>query len=100
MNNKESLRDKIVLKSESKSSTVLFNDGFKVVGLGFVAGQTLAQHSSPTAAFLLVQEGSIEFTMGSLKSTMQAGDFIAIPAKEEHAISATADSRLLLTKGV
>lgn len=100
MNNVESVRDRIVLKSESKSSMVLFNDGFKVVGLGFMAGQKLAQHSSPTAAFLLVQEGNIEFTMAGSKVTMKAGDFIAIPAKEEHEILATEDSRILLTKGV
>ena len=99
MNNVESIHDKIVLKLESKSSTVLFADGFKVVGLGFMAGQKLAQHSSPTAAFLLVQEGNIEFTMAGSKGTMKAGDCIAIPAREEHEISATEDSRILLTKG-
>ncbi len=61
MNKAESIRDRIVLKTEAKSGTVLFNEGFKVVGLGFMAGQNLAQHSSPTE---------------------------------------TADSRVLLTKGV
>lgn len=100
MNNVESIRDRIVLKTEAKSSAVLFGEGFKVVGLGFMAGQKLAQHSSPTAAFLLVQEGNIDFTMGGALVTMKAGDFIAIPAKEEHEISATEDSRILLTKGV
>lgn len=82
MNNVESVRDKILLKPESKSSTVLFADGFKVVGLGFMAGQKLAQHSSPTAAFLLVHQGNINFTMGGTTVTMKAGDCIAIPAME------------------
>ena len=100
MNNVESIRDRIVLKTEAKSSAVLFGEGFKVVGLGFMAGQKLAQHSSPTAAFLLVYEGIIEFTMGGAKVTLKAGDFIAIPAKEEHEILATEESRILLTKGV
>lgn len=100
MNNVESIRDRIVLKTEAKSSAVLFGEGFKVVGLGFMAGQKLAQHSSPTAAFLLVYEGNIEFTMGGAKVMLKAGDFIAIPAKEEHEILATEDSRILLTKGV
>jgi len=100
MTNIESIHDRIVMKTEAKSSTVLFSDGFKVVGLGFMAGQKLAQHSSPTAAFLLVHQGSINFTMGGTTVTMKAGDFIAIPAKEEHEISATEDSRILLTKGI
>ena len=96
----ESIHDRIALKSEAKSSAVLFAEGFKVVGLGFMAGQKLAQHSSPTAAFLLVQEGNIEFIMAGSTQTMKAGDFITIPAKEEHEILATEDSRILLTKGV
>ncbi len=96
----ESIHDRITLHPEAKSSTVLFTEGFKVVGLGFMAGQKLAQHSSPIAAFLLVQEGNIEFTMAGSKQTMRTGDFIAIPAKEEHEILATEDSRILLTKGV
>lgn len=88
------------MKSDAKSSTVLFTEGFKVVGLGFMAGQKLAQHSSPSAAFLLVNQGNINFTMGGTTVTMKTGDFIAIPAKEEHEILATEDSRILLTKGV
>jgi quercetin dioxygenase-like cupin family protein len=100
MNKVESIHDRIVMKTEAKSSTVLFAEGFKVVGLGFMAGQKLAQHSSPTAAFLLVHEGNIEFTMAGSKVIMKTGDFIAIPAKEEHEILATEDSRILLTKGV
>ncbi len=100
MNKIESIHDRIVMKSEAKSSTVLFTEGFKVVGLGFMAGQKLAQHSSPSAAFLLVNQGNINFTMGGTTVTMKTGDFIAIPAKEEHEILATEDSRILLTKGV
>ncbi|HNE18947.1 MAG TPA: cupin domain-containing protein [Turneriella sp.] len=100
MNKIESIHDRIVMKSEAKSSTVLFTEGFKVVGLGFMAGQKLAQHSSPSAAFLLVHQGNINFTMGGTTVTMKTGDFIAIPAKEEHEILATEDSRILLTKGV
>ena len=100
MNKIESIHDRIGMKSEAKSSTVLFTEGFKVVGLGFMAGQKLAQHSSPSAAFLLVHQGNINFTMGGTTVTMKTGDFIAIPAKEEHEILATEDSRILLTKGV
>lgn len=95
----ESIHDRIALKGEAKSSAVLFAEGFKVVGLGFMAGQKLAQHSSPTAAFLLVQEGNIDFIMAGSTQTMKTGDFITIPAKEEHEILAAEDSRILLTKG-
>jgi quercetin dioxygenase-like cupin family protein len=38
--------------------------------------------------------------MAGSKVIMKTGDFIAIPAKEEHEILATEDSRILLTKGV
>jgi AICAR transformylase/IMP cyclohydrolase PurH len=40
MNKVESIHDRIVMKTEAKSSTVLFAEGFKVVGLGFMAGQS------------------------------------------------------------
>ena len=100
MNKAESIRDRIELKTEGKSSAVLFADGLKVIGLGFMSGQKLAKHSTPAAAFLLVTEGSIEFTMGSIKMTIKAGEFVAIPAKEEHEILATENSRILLAKGV
>ena len=39
MNKVESIHDRIVMKTEAKSSTVLFAEGLKVVGLGFMAGQ-------------------------------------------------------------
>lgn len=96
----ETIQDRIEMKAEAKSSVVLFADGFKVIGLGFLAGQTLAQHSSPTAVFLFVETGNIDFTMGGIKTTMKAGNFVSIPAKEKHEIMAIEDSRILLTKGV
>jgi hypothetical protein len=43
MNTIESVHNRILLQSDFKSSTVLFNEGFKVVGLGFIAGQKLAR---------------------------------------------------------
>jgi hypothetical protein len=43
MNTIESLHNRIVLQNDSRSSTVLINQGFEVVGLGFIAGQKLAR---------------------------------------------------------
>ena len=99
MNPIESLTSKIPLRSEAKSSAVLFAEGFKVVGLGFMAGQRLAQHSSSTTAFLMILEGNIDFTMNGETVLMRTGDTIAIPAKEEHSVLATENSRILLIKG-
>lgn len=94
----ENINDTILLKEKEKSVSVLFSEGFKVVGLGLMKNQVLEKHSTPNPAFLFIAEGKIEFKMGSKVYSLKAGDFFKIPPKEEHEIIAIENSRLLLTK--
>ena len=88
----------IELDLKQKVVRVLHAGAFKVVGLGFVKGQTLDKHKTNTPAFLFVHTGTVRFTIEGETTLMPAGSYFEIPADVEHEVSATEDSRLLLIK--
>ncbi len=94
----DSIRDKVIFQEQGKTVQPLFSDSFKVVGIGLMTGQTLEKHKAPAAAFLLVQEGMIEFRLSAAKHILKTGDYMRIPPMEEHELKALEDSRLVLVR--
>lgn len=76
-----------VLMKTGAGSTTLF---------AFDAGQSLAEHSAPYEALVVVIEGAITITVGGVPAQATAGTVVYMPANVPHALEATAVSRLLL----
>ncbi len=95
---KHTLNEEIKLNPESKTVKVLSNTSFKLIGLGFKKDQTLAKHTTPTPAILIVQDGSVDFNMQGKTYALKAGDYFEIPANVEHEVLAKEDSHLYLVK--
>ncbi len=96
--NKFALTDAIPLKSEAKTISTLFDDKFKVIGIGLKNQQKLEKHQTNTKAFLLVQNGKVQFDMNNNRQVISSGEYIEIPIKKEHEVKALEDSILLLIK--
>ncbi|MEZ4814298.1 MAG: hypothetical protein R3A80_03715 [Bdellovibrionota bacterium] len=96
--NKFTLTDVVTLQSEAKTITTLFEDKFKVIGIGLKTHQKLEKHQTNTKAFLLVQSGRVQFDMNKNRQIISSGEYIEIPIKKEHEVKALEDSILLLIK--
>jgi len=95
---KHTLNEEIKLNADSKTVKVLSNPSFKLIGLGFKKGQILEKHTTPTAAILIVQHGSVDFNIQGKIHALQAGDYFEIPANIEHEVVSKEDSFLYLVK--
>ena len=95
---KHTLNEEIKLNPDSKTVKVLSNPSFKLIGLGFKKDQVLEKHTTPTAAILIVQDGSVDFNMQGKTYALKAGDYFEIPANVEHEVVAKEDSHLYLAK--
>ncbi|MCC6278539.1 MAG: cupin domain-containing protein [Oligoflexia bacterium] len=95
---KGSVSKSIVFNKEDKVIKPLFNESFKVMGIGLSKGQKLEKHQTPTAAFLYVESGQVNFVMNGETTVLATGDYFSIPPKEMHEVVAQEDSRLMLIK--
>ncbi len=95
---KHTLNEEIKLNADSKTVKVLSNPSFKLIGLGFKNGQVLEKHTTPTPAILIVQQGSVDFTMQGKTHALKSGDYFEIPANVEHEVTGKEDSYLFLIK--
>ena len=95
---KHTLNEEIKLNPDSKTVKILSNPSFKLIGLGFIKGQVLEKHMTPTPAILIVQDGSVDFKMQGKTHTLKAGDYFEIPANVEHEVIGKEDSHLYLVK--
>lgn len=88
---KHTLQDEIKLNPDSKTVKVLTNPSFKLIGLGFKKGQVLEKHTTPTPAVLIVQSGSVDFSMSGKVHILNTGDYFEIPANIEHEVIGNED---------
>lgn len=95
---KHTLKEEVKLNTDTKTVKVLSTPSFKLIGLGFKKGQILEKHITPTPAILIVQSGSVDFSMSGKTYVLNAGDFFEIPANTEHEVIGKEDSHLYLVK--
>ena len=62
----------------------------------FDAGTTLAEHTSPYDALVMVLEGAMTLTIGGSSVSAVPGTVVRMPANVSHAVEASATSRMLL----
>ncbi len=80
------------------TATLYQNDGYRVVGFAFRAGQGLPEHAAPVQAFLLVTEGRARVTFGGETHELKAGEGVVLPKDVPHLVEAIEDTRALLTR--
>ena len=62
----------------------------------FDAGQELSEHTTPNEALLIVIEGETLVSIRSVAHHLHAGDVIALPANQPHAVKAQKQFKMLL----
>ncbi|QDU89802.1 Cupin domain protein [Pirellulimonas nuda] len=82
---------------EPKPKLLLQNDAFKVMRLALPAGKTIAEHKAPKEIVVQCVTGRVEFTAMGQTHTMAPGNLLHLPPSEPHALTATADSIVLVT---
>jgi quercetin dioxygenase-like cupin family protein len=76
--------------------TLFHGSGLRATAIALCAGHELAEHASPPAALLLVQQGSVLLRGGGRQWQLDAGQIIPIPP-ERHSLLAETDAVVLLT---
>lgn len=92
---KVSLTDLASVNGASTSALVK-TDRFEAVHLMLRAGSTIAPHAVTGYITLQCLEGTVAFTAAKTIE-LQKGDWVYLDRREEHGLTAIADSSLLLT---
>ena len=80
-----------------RAARMLFHgNGLRATAIALCAGHELAEHASPPAALLLVQQGSVLLRGAGRQWHLDAGQVIPIPP-ERHSLLAETDAVVLLT---
>ncbi len=83
--------------ADSTTSRVLIDAGImRTIQFTFDAGQLLTEHSSPRAVVVLLNEGSMRFTVDGTEHQMGPGDVIYLAPGAPHSLIADTACRLSL----
>ena len=78
------------------SRTLAKAKGGSVTLFAFDAGQELSEHTAPFDAFVQVQDGAVELTIGGEKVVARTGETVRMPAGIPHALRAIEPFKMLL----
>ena len=76
--------------------SILKNETRHVVAVGLLKDQALAKHKTAIPALLIVQEGSVEFHMNGLVSTLNRLDTFIIPIEVEYEVIGKEEKNIFL----
>lgn len=76
----------------------LKNKAFEILSITLEKGAELPEHTSPKAAFLLVLDGAIDFTIEGNTYPIEALEDFSFPANRAHSVSARENSRILIIR--
>lgn len=81
-----------------KTQEVYKEERFHIIQLQIKKDELLKPHHAATDAFLLVNEGAIEFNINNEKIRLQKGDMLSFKKLETHSVLALEDAIVLLIK--
>jgi quercetin dioxygenase-like cupin family protein len=89
------------VKNASKPVTRLLRsgDGYKMMGMAFLKEMELKEHHSAKPAKLIVLQGSIDYTEGTIVTRLNAFEEIEIPVNAKHSVVCAEDALCLLVQG-
>lgn len=82
--------------ADVRTTALVKTDRFEAAQLVVRAGTTIHRHSVPGYAIIYCIEGSI-LLQANEETCLEGGDWIYLDRDEEHGLTASADSSLLLT---
>ena len=80
-----------------KTHSLLKTGHLQLMRLVMAAGQTMPQHDVAGEITIQCLEGSVLITTPGRSSALDAGEMMALSAREPHGLEALADSSLLVT---
>ena len=78
------------------SKKILSADNGNITLFSFDKKQSLNDHSTPYAVFLMALEGEASFEIGKDKFTFVQGEFLTLEPNESHAMEALTDFKMLM----
>ncbi|HBN07425.1 MAG TPA: cupin domain-containing protein [Cyanobacteria bacterium UBA8530] len=79
------------------SKTLIDKAAGTVTLFAFDEGQGLSEHVAPFDALVNIFDGEADITLAGKKFHLKAGEMILMPAKQPHALKATAKFKMMLT---
>jgi quercetin dioxygenase-like cupin family protein len=86
-----------VLPGQIVSKTLAQNESVSITLFAFSEGEEIGTHDSEGDAMVLVLEGTGEFTVDGKKLTAGPGEFLIMPRKKPHSVSAPENFKMMLT---
>ncbi len=78
------------------SKKILSGASGNVTLFSFDKEQSLTEHSTPHAVFLLALEGEADFSLGKESFTFSKGEFLILEPGEPHALHAITEFKMLM----
>lgn len=79
------------------SKQIIKNPNGNVTLFAFAEGESLAEHTSPFDALVLILEGTMEITLGGEPIDVSSGERLLMPANISHGLIAKTNTKMLLT---
>jgi quercetin dioxygenase-like cupin family protein len=98
----EKVKQKLVEAIEYQDNSIVSKQIIKkpngnVTLFAFDKGESLAEHTSPYEALVLILEGKMVVTVGGQQNNLAEGDFILLPPNISHGLVAEEKTKMLLT---
>jgi quercetin dioxygenase-like cupin family protein len=98
----EKVKQKLVEAIEYQDNSIVSKQIIKkpngnVTLFAFDKGESLAEHTSPYEALVLILEGKMVVTVGGQQNNLAEGDFILLPTNISHGLVAEEKTKMLLT---
>ncbi|KAA3437120.1 cupin domain-containing protein [Rufibacter hautae] len=95
----ENLANKLEYQTSKFAHQILLDqEHHKTHLFAFAKGQELKTHTTPTAALLIMLEGTCSFHIHGTSQLLQPGAIIMIPATVPHSLNAETDFKMVLVK--
>ncbi len=78
------------------SKKILSGVNGNVTLFSFDKGQSLTEHSTPHAVFLMALEGEADFSLGKKSFTFLKGEYLILEPGELHALNAVTEFKMLM----
>jgi len=86
-----------IVPGANVSRPMIDNPTVKIILFAMDAGQTISSHSAPWPAVVQVLDGEMDVQVDGKAHQLKPGDWLLMPAKAPHALTATQPSRWMLT---
>ena len=85
-----------VTPASTVSTTVLTNEGVRIVLFSFDAGEELSEHTAAMPVLISVLDGALSITASGATMELRAGGVLSMATREPHSVVALEPTRMML----